>query len=806
VCLRYHINATDGKGRSTANVERVRAVWQEDDNQWQGALPLEPSIVVETSPNHFHRYWRVDGLSFEDFAGVMDRMTKSCGSDPGAKDLAHAMRLPGFWHRKREPFFQVRIVENTGAVYSREQILAAFPPIPKVVHKPVPMCAPTLTEGEELDKVRSALAFISADDRDVWVKVGMALKKKFGDRGWALWDEWSSTSTKYDEHDQPHVWRSFKRADGIGIGTVFHLAQEHGWQPETRKPQQARGRPKLRVVNSCSSDDDIAVAEANPGEAETEADCDPRPRLWASSAHPEVTVSEIALKLPAADGRLFDRGSGILVRVSFDQVQQGAVASPVAEDALSLIVHQHFQPYRLEQGNFNELRRVPCGLPRKIAAMFLKSPWEWKFAPLNGIATSPLLDKDGAIRVANGYDEASGLWCENVPDIAGLVPEKPTREEAKEALLVLRRTFRTFCFADAMTIMDGAVTVVDLSKPPGMDESCFLHALLTGACRPSLWLAPGIFLRAPSITGSGSGKGLLARRMFKIAFGRQPSAITGGGSPEELEKRVATALIGAEQAIFIDNLNDRTFRSDTVESTITERPSKVRLLGKMKEVQLSSSALVVMTGNGTSLSGDTARRFPLMINLDAKMENPDARPLDASAIMMEVTKRRPELLVAALTVFRYGRTAKGIKRGLALGSFDQWCAWVRDPLLALGCKDPAERLVEIKKQDPRRQALHDLFTLWRERHGSDPVTAYELHNDLKAILVPKVEERTRQRVAARLTALAGTRLGGFVLLRVPAESSSPYASRSAKWEPDKYSVEVEETSKPKPEDGADIPF
>ena len=49
------INETDGSGRKSENITRIRAVWQEDDDGFAGALPLQPSMVVETSPGHFHR-------------------------------------------------------------------------------------------------------------------------------------------------------------------------------------------------------------------------------------------------------------------------------------------------------------------------------------------------------------------------------------------------------------------------------------------------------------------------------------------------------------------------------------------------------------------------------------------------------------------------------------------------------------------------------------------------------------------------------------------------------------------------------
>lgn len=98
------INETDGRGRKTENIKRVRAVWQDDDNGWKGKFELEPSIVVQTSEGKFQRYWLVDGpMTFMSFGGIMARIVEDFGGDAGAKDLARVLRLPGFWHRKGEP-------------------------------------------------------------------------------------------------------------------------------------------------------------------------------------------------------------------------------------------------------------------------------------------------------------------------------------------------------------------------------------------------------------------------------------------------------------------------------------------------------------------------------------------------------------------------------------------------------------------------------------------------------------------------------------------------------------------------------
>jgi hypothetical protein len=95
----------------------------------------------------------------------------------------------------------------------------------------------------------------------------------------------------------------------------------------------------------------------------------------------------------------------------------------------------------------------------------------------------------------------------------------------------------------------GEIMVVDTNKPPSAAESAFLAALLTACCRPSLWLAPGVLIVAPEVSGAGSGKGLLVRAISQIAFGCLLSAFTSGHDQQELDKRLVAALIEASQAV-----------------------------------------------------------------------------------------------------------------------------------------------------------------------------------------------------------------------------------------------------------------
>ena len=236
------VNATDLTGRSVDHIVRVRAIWQEDDDGFDGALPLPPSMIVELSPKHFHRYWLVDdvwpadGKGRADFAAVMERMVESYGSDKGAKDISRVLRVPGFLHRKvRDGVvnpFMVHMVEASGRRYTRAQIFAAFPP---VAREPKQSTQRKYERRNDDDRrIHDALKLIKPDDREIWRNIGMALKDHCGESGRPLWDQWSRRSDKYNEREQDKAWRSFGR-EGITIGSLFHYAKQAGWNDETRR-------------------------------------------------------------------------------------------------------------------------------------------------------------------------------------------------------------------------------------------------------------------------------------------------------------------------------------------------------------------------------------------------------------------------------------------------------------------------------------------------------------------------------------------------------------------------------------------
>ena len=506
----------------------------------------------------------------------------------------------------------------------------------------------------------------------------------------------------------------------------------------------------IAAIDAADKVCDPATLEA-PGE---------KPRLLVDNCNPDQTVAVLRDFLSDA-GSLYNRG--VPVSLAFDQIQGGTVAQIITPHALVRLAHTICRPYAVKMRVDGPAAEVNARLPLPLATMYLDWRGEWRLPPLNGIASAPLLRADGTIGGTQGYDLATGMWCENIPDLTGCVPARPTKADAAAALGLVRETFKTFCFADAETVetATGSVAVVDTGVPPGRDESAFLVALLTAVCRPSLHLAPGVLLRAAPMSGAGAGKGLLARCICIIAFGREPHAVTAGATAEELEKRITAELIEGSPALFLDNLNNTAFKSSLLASAITERPARVRVLGRSLMMPLNASAFVILTGNGLTVSEDLARRF-VAVDFDARTEDPEARPFTTD-IRAEVKARRRDLLAAVLTIWRWGRIATGIRPGLALGSFAQWCQWVRDPLLALGCQDPVERVSEAKQRDGRRQAVADLFAIWWDKHHDQPVAVRQLHDDVKQALDP--QGRGRQYVSSQTEKLAGTRMAGFLFTR-----------------------------------------
>lgn len=102
----FMVNAGDQRGRRAENVQRVRAHFVDLDTPGIDPLftaELPPHIVVESSVGKWHAYWLAEaGASLEEFPALQRSLAERFAGDPAVCDLPRVMRLPGFFHQKKD--------------------------------------------------------------------------------------------------------------------------------------------------------------------------------------------------------------------------------------------------------------------------------------------------------------------------------------------------------------------------------------------------------------------------------------------------------------------------------------------------------------------------------------------------------------------------------------------------------------------------------------------------------------------------------------------------------------------------------
>lgn len=86
--------------------------------------------------------------------------------------------------------------------------------------------------AKEMARIMFALLHISPDvDYTTWVQIGMGLRNSFGDAAFPIWDNWSSRGSDYPGTKTLRAkWAGFEyRPDGVTVATLFHHAQDYGW-------------------------------------------------------------------------------------------------------------------------------------------------------------------------------------------------------------------------------------------------------------------------------------------------------------------------------------------------------------------------------------------------------------------------------------------------------------------------------------------------------------------------------------------------------------------------------------------------
>ena len=101
------INRTDSRGRKSENITGVRAVWQEDDDGFDGPFPLLPSMIVASGKNlrkKRHRCGRRPGSSTRTTSSTRCRfLRRPCGistARPRSRNRLAGSAISGLWTRR----------------------------------------------------------------------------------------------------------------------------------------------------------------------------------------------------------------------------------------------------------------------------------------------------------------------------------------------------------------------------------------------------------------------------------------------------------------------------------------------------------------------------------------------------------------------------------------------------------------------------------------------------------------------------------------------------------------------------------
>lgn len=82
--------------------------------------------------------------------------------------------------------------------------------------------------------------------REEWVRAGMGAHAAGLD--FEAFNDWSAGADNYDARAARDVWHSFKAGKGVGAGTLYRMAAEHGWRMGEGKPQQRQPQATTRPV------------------------------------------------------------------------------------------------------------------------------------------------------------------------------------------------------------------------------------------------------------------------------------------------------------------------------------------------------------------------------------------------------------------------------------------------------------------------------------------------------------------------------------------------------------------------------
>jgi hypothetical protein len=245
-------------GAKAAEITAGIALWFEADGglplEAQEALPEliglpEPTFSVWSGNRSLHLYWCAkEGGSLspqawrkaqERLIAAVEEVAPEAGVDNQIKDPGRIMRAPGSIHPATGE--RCRIHSESGERYDLAALVELLPlPVASLGPSPTQKRWEGFTETmgslADLGKATDALAYLPPEHFTgymPWLGVGMALHS-VSETLFPAWVTWSrGMGEAFDEEECRSRWETFSidREDGLGLGSLIHLAKKYGYRP-----------------------------------------------------------------------------------------------------------------------------------------------------------------------------------------------------------------------------------------------------------------------------------------------------------------------------------------------------------------------------------------------------------------------------------------------------------------------------------------------------------------------------------------------------------------------------------------------
>lgn len=307
---------------------------------------------------------------------------------------------------------------------------------------------------------------------------------------------------------------------------------------------------------------------------------------------------------------------------------------------------------------FKTTKKLVPPPPAVMKMVMLMGTWPG-IRPIEALISCPIVRRDGQVRTEAGYDAAT--HCYLIKDVT-TDPIGETAEDATAALAKLLGLLADFPFRDR-----------------ARGQSVWLSALLTLLTRGQFDVAPLFLARG---NAPGCGKGTLMDLLGLIAEGEKFATTPYEAGETDRAKTIFSCLREGASTIYYDNVSEKfAVDSTSLALSLTSAQVKARILSVSETEAPANSATWLMSGNGTVLSREIARRT-LVMDLFTTVHAGQARDYKIRNITKHVRANRGEYLAAALTIFRaWAKAGHPTVEVPGFDTFEDWCDVVRQCVL-----------------------------------------------------------------------------------------------------------------------------